>query len=61
MLGCMKYTAAVDVWSLGCMFAEMIGRKPLFPGQDYIDQLHLIMNILGAPSDEELHFLTNAR
>ncbi|TMW64053.1 hypothetical protein Poli38472_014170 [Pythium oligandrum] len=61
MLGCMKYTKEVDVWSMGCIFAEMISRKPLFPGQDYIDQLHLIMNALGAPSDQELYFLTNAR
>ncbi|ETV73238.1 CMGC/MAPK protein kinase [Aphanomyces astaci] len=61
MLGCMKYTRTVDVWSLGCIFAEMLSRKPLFPGQDYIDQLHLIMNALGVPSDDELYFVTNAR
>ncbi|KAJ8526047.1 hypothetical protein ON010_g15135 [Phytophthora cinnamomi] len=61
MLGCMKYTREVDVWSMGCIFAEMMSRKPLFPGQDYIDQLHLIMNALGAPNDQELYFLTNAR
>ncbi|CAK4077881.1 unnamed protein product [Aphanomyces euteiches] len=61
MLGCMKYTRTVDVWSLGCIFAEMLSRKPLFPGQDYIDQLHLIMNALGVPSDAELYFVTNAR
>ncbi|RHY22308.1 hypothetical protein DYB32_009538 [Aphanomyces invadans] len=61
MLGCMKYTKTVDVWSLGCIFAEMLSRKPLFPGQDYIDQLHLIMNALGVPTDDELYFVTNAR
>ncbi|ETN12686.1 CMGC/MAPK protein kinase [Phytophthora nicotianae INRA-310] len=61
MLGCMKYTREVDVWSMGCIFAEMMSRKPLFPGQDYIDQLHLIMNALGAPNDQDLYFLTNAR
>ncbi|UIZ24935.1 hypothetical protein KXD40_006776 [Peronospora effusa] len=61
MLGCMKYKSEVDVWSMGCIFAEMMSRKPLFPGQDYIDQLHLIMNALGAPSEQELYFLTNAR
>ncbi|CEG41295.1 cmgc mapk protein kinase [Plasmopara halstedii] len=61
MLGCMKYTREVDVWSMGCIFAEMMSRKPLFPGQDYIDQLHLIMNALGAPNDQELYFLSNAR
>ena len=61
MLGCMKYTKDVDVWSLGCIFAEMMTRKPLFPGQDYIDQLHLIMNALGIPSEEDLYFITNTR
>ncbi|KAF0700420.1 Aste57867_9045 [Aphanomyces stellatus] len=61
MLGCMKYTRTVDVWSVGCIFAEMLSRKPLFPGQDYIDQLHLIMNALGVPTDAELYFVTNAR
>lgn len=61
MLGCMNYTKDVDVWSLGCIFAEMVARKPLFPGQDYIDQLHLIMNTLGALPLEDLQFLTNSR
>ncbi|CAI5730662.1 unnamed protein product [Hyaloperonospora brassicae] len=61
MLGCMKYKCEVDVWSMGCIFAEMMSRKPLFPGQDYIDQLHLIMNALGAPNDQDLYFLSNAR
>ncbi|EQC34427.1 CMGC/MAPK protein kinase [Saprolegnia diclina VS20] len=61
MLGCIKYTHHVDVWSLGCIFAEMLSRKPLFPGQDYIDQLHLIMNALGVPTDDELYFVTNMR
>lgn len=61
MLGCMNYSGDVDVWALGCIFAEMISRKPLFPGQDYIDQLHLIMNTLGAPKHEDLGFLSNPR
>ena len=39
---------AVDVWSLGCIFAELLARQPLFPGNDYIDQLRLICNKLGA-------------
>lgn len=61
MLGCMKYTSDVDVWALGCIFGEMIARKPIFPGQDYIDQLHLIMNTIGTLEDDELGFLTNPR
>ena len=32
MLSCQDYTTAIDVWSVGCIFGEMLGRKPLFPG-----------------------------
>ena len=34
-----SYSTGVDTWSLGCIFAEMISRKPLFPGDSEIDQL----------------------
>ena len=33
MLSCQDYTTAIDVWSVGCIFGEMLGRKPLFPGK----------------------------
>ena len=33
------YSTSVDTWSLGCIFAEMVTRKPLFPGDSEIDQL----------------------
>mmetsp|Transcript_21929 Transcript_21929/g.36329 ORF Transcript_21929/g.36329 Transcript_21929/m.36329 type:complete len:353 (+) Transcript_21929:170-1228(+) len=49
-----EYTKAIDMWSVGCIFAELLGRKPLFPGRDYIHQLELITKVLGSPSDEEL-------
>ncbi|XP_033748588.1 mitogen-activated protein kinase 7-like [Pecten maximus] len=51
MLALVEYGAAVDVWSVGCIFAEMLGRKHLFPGKDYISQIKLIVGILGSPSD----------
>ena len=38
MLACQEYTKAIDMWSVGCIFAELLGRKPIFPGDDYIDQ-----------------------
>ncbi len=41
------YTSAVDVWSVGCCFAELIGVKPLFPGGNYVEQLELITGLLG--------------
>ena len=47
--GAQEYTKAIDIWSVGCIFAELLGHKPLFPGDDYIHQLRLIVEILGAP------------
>ncbi|XP_013419265.1 mitogen-activated protein kinase 7 [Lingula anatina] len=54
MLSMLEYTTAIDVWSVGCIFAEMLGRKQLFPGKDYINQLKLIIGILGSPSKDIL-------
>ncbi|KAJ9469545.1 Mitogen-activated protein kinase 5 [Diplonema papillatum] len=48
------YTTAIDVWSTGCILAEALGRKPLFPGNDYIEQLICITNLCGTPSEEDL-------
>lgn len=39
MLACHEYSYPIDVWSVGCIFAELILRKPYFPGDDYIDQV----------------------
>lgn len=50
MLSLHEYTQAIDMWSVGCIFAEMLGRKQLFPGKNYIHQLQLIMTVLGTPS-----------
>lgn len=53
MLSCQEYTKAIDVWSLGCIFAEMMLRKPLFAGNDYIHQLRLISQFVGTPDSSE--------
>jgi serine/threonine protein kinase len=55
------YTTAIDVWAVGCIFAEMLGRKALFPGRDYLHQLRLIIDVLGTPSDEDLASIANAQ
>lgn len=44
-----NYTTAVDIWSVGCIFAEMYTRKPIFPGRNTMDQLHLIATHIGKP------------
>ncbi len=37
-----NYTAAIDMWSVGCIFAEMIGRGPLFAGRDFMETLRMV-------------------
>jgi len=59
MLSCKEYTFAIDVWSLGCILGELMGRKPMFPGEDYINQLNLIVERLGTPSEEDLEFVSS--
>lgn len=56
-MGPKQYTTAVDVWSMGLIFAELLGGKPLLPGMDYISQLLMIVRLLGAPTEEEMEFL----
>ncbi|KAF6001627.1 Cell division control protein 2 A [Cyanidiococcus yangmingshanensis] len=52
LLGCRNYAAPVDMWSVGCIFAEMMTRKALFPGDSEIDQLFKIFRALGTPSED---------
>ena len=61
MLACREYTKAIDVWSVGCILAELFARKPLFPGEDYIHQLKLICDIVGTPSEADIQFVTSER
>ncbi|GMH62898.1 hypothetical protein TL16_g03580 [Triparma laevis f. inornata] len=48
------YTAAVDMWSVGCIFAELLGRKPLFPGKNFVHQLTLIFDVIGSPRSSQV-------
>jgi cyclin-dependent kinase len=52
LLGSRKYSTPVDVWSCGCIFAEMVTGRPLFPGSDDQDQLRRIVDALGNPTLE---------
>lgn len=63
LLNCTEYTAAIDIWSVGCILMELIMREPLFPGRDYAQQLGLIIKLLGSPEEPDLGFLRsdNAR
>uniref|UniRef100_A0A6N2LNX1 mitogen-activated protein kinase n=1 Tax=Salix viminalis TaxID=40686 RepID=A0A6N2LNX1_SALVM len=54
-----KYTPAIDIWSIGCIFAEVLTGKPLFPGKSVVHQLDLITDLLGTPSSETISGVRN--
>mmetsp|Transcript_19146 Transcript_19146/g.32928 ORF Transcript_19146/g.32928 Transcript_19146/m.32928 type:complete len:298 (+) Transcript_19146:181-1074(+) len=51
LLGSKTYSTPVDIWSLGCIFAEMVNHRPLFPGDSEIDQLFKIFQVRGTPTE----------
>ncbi|KAK9319134.1 kinase-like domain-containing protein [Lipomyces orientalis] len=61
MLSFQSYTKAIDVWSVGCILAELLGGKPFFKGHDYVDQLNQILRYLGTPSSETLSRIGSQR
>jgi serine/threonine protein kinase len=61
MLGCRAYSKAIDLWSVGCILAELLRRKPLFPGADYLDMLKMITMTIGSPTDADLHFVKSEK
>ncbi|GER53417.1 mitogen-activated protein kinase [Striga asiatica] len=54
-----KYTPAIDIWSIGCIFAEVLTGKPLFPGKNVVHQLDLITDVLGTPSMDTISRVRN--
>ncbi|KAJ7337349.1 kinase-like domain-containing protein [Mycena albidolilacea] len=60
LLGSRTYSTSIDLWSCGCIFAEMISGMPLFRGKDNIDQLLHIVKILGTPSTNTLKKMREA-
>lgn len=59
MLSKNDYSSKVDVWSVGCTFAEMLTGKVLFPGQNYIEQVLLQIKLRGSPDDATKQLITN--
>lgn len=49
----MSYATPIDIWSSGCIFAELFLRKPLFPGKYELDQLSKIFDVIGIPDEED--------
>eukprot|EP01038_Epipyxis_sp_PR26KG_P005665 gene5665-7822_t len=52
LLGCKTYALPVDVWAVGTILAEMVTKRPLFPGDSEIDEIFKIFRILGTPNEE---------
>ena len=61
MLNSKGYTKSIDIWSVGCILAEMLSNRPIFPGKHYLDQLNHILGILGSPSNEDLACIINEK
>ena len=53
VFGSKKYNESVDMWSIGCILAELINGTPLFPGKSTLGQIQLIIELLGKPSSED--------
>ncbi|KAL5222185.1 hypothetical protein ABZP36_026898 [Zizania latifolia] len=52
LLGATNYGAAVDLWSAGCILAELLSGKPIMPGRTEVEQLHKIFKLCGSPSED---------
>lgn len=53
LFGCRYYSTAVDIWSVGCIFAELMLRTPYLPGETDMDQLKTIFRALGTPTEDD--------
>ncbi|GAA5878898.1 hypothetical protein JCM16303_007223 [Sporobolomyces ruberrimus] len=61
MLTFKQYTKAIDIWSVGCIAAEMLSGRPIFPGRDYHNQLSLILGVTGTPTLDEFYKINSRR
>jgi serine/threonine protein kinase len=55
-----NYSHPVDLWSTGCITVELLNRKALFPGKDYIHQLTLVSEVVAVPPEDQLSFVSSA-
>jgi len=57
MCSARQYDEKVDMWSVGCILAELFLRKPIFPGKNHIEQLKIIFRVLGTPDLKNLEWV----
>ena len=54
LLGSTKYGTQADMWSVGCIFGELLGGKPMFPGTSTLSQINKVLEVTGKPSKEDI-------
>eukprot|EP00010_Vexillifera_abyssalis_P004737 CAMPEP_0201552012 /NCGR_PEP_ID=MMETSP0173_2-20130828/12196_1 /ASSEMBLY_ACC=CAM_ASM_000268 /TAXON_ID=218659 /ORGANISM="Vexillifera sp., Strain DIVA3 564/2" /LENGTH=407 /DNA_ID=CAMNT_0047962403 /DNA_START=25 /DNA_END=1248 /DNA_ORIENTATION=- len=59
LLGSTKYTKGVDIWSVGCILGELLGGKPMFPGNSTMNQLDRIIEITGVPTPVDIEAINS--
>jgi serine/threonine protein kinase len=61
LLNCGSYDCGIDIWSAGCVLAELILGRPLLPGKDVYRQLELVSRLIGSPTEEDLATCSNEK
>ena len=59
LLGSTKYGVQADMWSVGCIFGELLGGKPMFPGTSTLSQINKVLEVTGKPSKEDLESINS--
>ncbi|KAH3764159.1 extracellular response kinase [Pelomyxa schiedti] len=59
LLGSSRYTAGIDMWSVGCILGELIGSKPMFPGTSTMNQVDRVLEVTGRPSHEDIEVINS--
>lgn len=59
MLCSHQYSKAIDIWSAGCCLGELVSKKYLFPGENYLNQIKVIIELLGSVPSDDLEFIKN--
>lgn len=54
-----EYSKAIDIWSVGCTFGELLSKHYLFPGDNYLTQIKIIIELVGSINDNDLNFISN--
>ncbi|GMI39842.1 hypothetical protein TrCOL_g3205 [Triparma columacea] len=61
LLGITSYTAAVDVWSIGCILGELVSRRPLFPGSNYVEQMNMVLGVVGKRIEDVSEYVNEGK